>query len=132
MGGWVDNQGRNMHTVQIPQIGPANPNHNGSVLAVIMVDANGAPIDLTKLTAGNGNTNTGTGSSSGPAQFVFTQTTPSSQWAVNHNLGKMYPFVVVIDNSGDGEEGIPDIEPIDINNLNLLFATPISGTAYLS
>lgn len=123
MGGWVDNEGRNMHTVPIPMTGPDNPNHHGSVLAVIMVDKNGSPVDLSQI--GSGGSGTG-----GPTQFIHVQSISSETWVINHKLNKAYPTVVVVDQNG--EEGIPDINSVDENNLELLFSVPFSGTAYLS
>lgn len=71
-------------------------------------------------------------SGSGDLTFVYNQKTSSSEWVVNHNLGK-YPSVTIIGEFDTGKESVlGDIEYIDKDTLKILFETPISGTAYLN
>jgi hypothetical protein len=76
----------------------------------------------------------------GPAspldRFAYThnQTSPSSTWVIDHNLG-WNPNVTVIDSAGTTVEG--DIEYVSNNRVTLTFTakgSPVafSGTAYLS
>lgn len=61
--------------------------------------------------------------------YQFIQGTPSSTWQIPHNLGK-FPFVLLIDRYGYRLPFAP-IQYVDANNINISFATPFQGTAYL-
>ncbi|SHI01328.1 virus ReqiPepy6 Gp37-like protein [Clostridium collagenovorans DSM 3089] len=61
--------------------------------------------------------------------FICTQLSPSKLWRINHNLNKM-PSVSVADSSGTVLMG--DIRYIDSNNLELIFTTEVSGSAYFN
>jgi hypothetical protein len=76
----------------------------------------------------SGNSSTG----GGDLTFVYNQKTSSSEWTINHNLGK-YPSVTIIGEFDTGKESVlGDIEYIDKDTLKILFETPITGTAYLN
>jgi hypothetical protein len=59
---------------------------------------------------------------------VFTQSTPSASWTINHNLG-FIPEVVVLDSANDMVEG--DIDYVNNDTLILTFSAAFAGTAYV-
>ena len=61
--------------------------------------------------------------------FVYTQSTPSDTWEIEHNLGKE-PSVTVVDSAGTTVEG--DCEYINTNKLIVSFSSAFSGKAYLN
>lgn len=63
------------------------------------------------------------------AHFVHAQNENSSEWEVEHNLGK-YPSVTVID-SGDNVI-YTEVQYIDLNNLVIRFNGATSGKAYMN
>ena len=87
---------------------------------IIQVNANGAitRINLNPCITINNNTS-----------FLFTQSTPSTQWVIQHNMG-MTPNVFAEDLNGNDIQGI--IEIVDSNNIRINFNTPVAGKAYLS
>ena len=66
---------------------------------------------------------------SGSATHVHSQVGAQATWSINHGLG-FFPNVTVIGNSGNEVEG--EIQYVDADNLNVLFDSPVAGTAYLS
>jgi hypothetical protein len=64
--------------------------------------------------------------------FLYTQTTASNLWMINHNLG-VYPIVDVIVNDTTGlVKIIPmNIYVIDLNNVSIEFSIPRTGQARL-
>jgi hypothetical protein len=64
----------------------------------------------------------------GPAgtTYAFTQTTPSSVWNIQHNLG-YYPAITVIDTSG--HVVYADIEHLSTANALVNFPSPATGMA---
>lgn len=65
----------------------------------------------------------------GDLHYVYTQASPSSDWTIQHNLGK-YPSITVEDSAGS--DVIGDWEYVDVNNVILHFAGGFSGKAYLN
>lgn len=63
------------------------------------------------------------------SSFQFTQSTPSTMWVVQHNMG-MNPNVTTEDLLGNDIQGI--VEYVDTNSLKIYFNQPTSGIAYLS
>lgn len=61
--------------------------------------------------------------------FVFTQTSASDSWVVNHNLGK-YPSVTVVDSAGTTVIG--DVQYLDKDNIVIRFSSPFTGIVYLN
>ncbi len=61
--------------------------------------------------------------------YIHYQLSSSSTWAIAHNLGKM-PSVMVVDSADTVFVG--EITYIDNNNLEITFASPFSGKAYLN
>ena len=61
--------------------------------------------------------------------FVFTQTTPSAVWTINHGLNK-FPSVTSVNNNNIQAYGA--IEYIDKNNLTITFSGGFSGKAYMN
>lgn len=62
----------------------------------------------------------------GDKNFVHTQSSPSTQWNITHNLNK-FPSVTVIDSANTEVEG--DIEHINENQVILKFSAAFSGKA---
>lgn len=85
-------------------------------------------MDLDKLPALGGGGGVASGGAGGADKnYVHTQGSPSSSWAVAHNLGK-YPAVDVVDTGGSAV--IPDVFYSDTNNATLNFGSPTSGKAF--
>ena len=63
------------------------------------------------------------------ATATLDQTTPLSVWNFNHRLGVEYPVVTVYDNATDSVIIPQAITPLDVNNLQITFASPRSGHA---
>ena len=63
------------------------------------------------------------------AGFIYTQSTPSSTWTINHNLG-FNPTTVVFTSGGLQIE--PDILHTTINQTIIYMNTALSGTARLN
>ena len=68
-------------------------------------------------------------SSQGVPTFIFNQAVASTQWDIQHNLGK-FPSVSVINNNNVVING--EIKYIDNNNIQLNFSAGFSGKAYLN
>ncbi len=62
--------------------------------------------------------------------YQHTQDEASDTWDINHNLG-LHPLVdVMVDVAGVMTKIIPkDIKIIDLNNVQVLFSQPFSGSA---
>lgn len=61
--------------------------------------------------------------------FVFNQNVASNEWIINHNLNK-FPSVSVVDSGNNIVIG--EVIYIDENNLQIVFSSPFSGSAYLN
>lgn len=61
--------------------------------------------------------------------YIHTQSTSSSTWTINHNLG-YYPAVSVVDSGGNVVIG--DVNYISINAVSVSFNASFGGKAYLS
>lgn len=61
--------------------------------------------------------------------FEYIQSTPSSIWEIEHNLGKE-PSITVVDSAGTTVEG--DYEYVNSNKVILSFSSAFSGKAYLN
>lgn len=60
--------------------------------------------------------------------YVHTQSTPSSAWVVNHNLGRLSQVTVFVP---DFVEVEADVVQNTVNQVAITFATPQSGTALI-
>lgn len=65
----------------------------------------------------------------GDKHFEFTQSSPSSTWTINHNLGKR-PSVTVVDSAGT--EWHSEAQHVSDNTCVVKFAAPFSGKAFLN
>ena len=65
----------------------------------------------------------------GGLPFIFTQSTPSSAWVINHNLGTLV-HVTILNSSNVVVEG--DVIESSINTVVVNFNTPQTGTAIVS
>jgi hypothetical protein len=61
------------------------------------------------------------------AGFVHTQTDPSSNWIITHNLG-LYPAVSI---RVADEQVIADVDYGSLNTITITFASPQTGSARL-
>lgn len=61
--------------------------------------------------------------------FAYEQITPSSSWAINHNMN-FFPNVTVVDSAGSDVVG--SISYVNQDNLVITFSAPFGGKAYLS
>lgn len=91
------------------------------VLAVIAMDKNGLPINFS---------GSGTGDMSKAIIVRFDQTEPMATWNIVHKMG-CYPSVRVDDGSG-GNAGIPDVDWVSKDELNVLLSREMTGSAYLN
>jgi hypothetical protein len=62
----------------------------------------------------------------GGTRLVKVQSTPSTTWVINHNLG-YYPNIQTLE--ADGREFIGDVVHIDLNTAQVSFTRPKSGLA---
>ena len=65
----------------------------------------------------------------GTGTFVFEMSEASTEWVINHNLGK-YPSVMVVDSAGTVQEG--RIEYISENTCKAILNSAFKGKAYLN
>lgn len=65
----------------------------------------------------------------GTGAAVFTQSTPSQNWIINHNL-EFYPNITVVDSAGTAVEGSYTF--VNVNTIIATFTSEFSGKAYLS
>jgi hypothetical protein len=61
--------------------------------------------------------------------YVYDQMVPADMWYITHSLSR-YPSVTVVDSGGS--EIIPTLLYLDDDALQLFFANPTSGKAYLN
>lgn len=82
----VDARGRVIMTKAVGPHAAGNAEHAGAILAVMLVDAEGVPVNL---------------SSGGvsPSTFIYSQDAASAVWEVVHNLER-YPSVTTVDSAG--------------------------------
>jgi hypothetical protein len=109
---------------------PLNPNSPTAVrwggathvLAVIALDRNGLPIEFS---SGGG----GSGDMTKALIIKWPYPEVSDTWIIRHNMN-CYPSVRVEDS--EGVQGIPDVDYISKNEINVLLTRETSGIAYLS
>ena len=65
----------------------------------------------------------------GDKNYVFSQASAASTWAVQHNLSKFPSCTMVL---STGQQGYGDVTFIDENNLTITFASAESGKAYIN
>ena len=65
----------------------------------------------------------------GDKEFVYTQSTSSDVWMIQHNLNK-YPSVTVVDSGNSVVAG--EVIYIDKNNVRITFTSAFSGKAYFN
>lgn len=68
-------------------------------------------------------------SGEGDLNYTHNQTSPSTEWTINHNLGK-FPSVSIADSSGNLWQ--TEVDYIDQNSLVVRFSAAFSGKAYLN
>lgn len=61
--------------------------------------------------------------------FEFIQTTPATEWSIEHNLDK-FPSVTILNDAGDKIYG--GIFYNSVNKVTLSFSQPITGKAFLN
>lgn len=60
--------------------------------------------------------------------YIHEQAVPATTWSVVHNLAR-FPQVTTVDSAGTVVEG--DIQYLDNNNIEVNFAAPFSGRAFI-
>ena len=100
---------------------PTSP-ATGDVVVTASLSATGTP-DNTKFLRGD---NTW---AEADKTFIFVQSASSTDWTIQHNMGK-FPSVVVVNNNNVVMYG--DITYTDSNNLTINFSAGFSGKAYLN
>lgn len=65
----------------------------------------------------------------GGINYEHTQSTPSAEWTINHNLG-VRPNVQVF--SSGGSQVMAEVLHVTINQLKIFFNNPCAGTARLN
>ena len=68
-------------------------------------------------------------SNAGDKNFIFTQSSASDTWNIQHDLDK-FPSVSVVDSAGSLVVG--NVAYVDLNNVTLTFNGSFSGKAYLN
>ena len=63
------------------------------------------------------------------ANFVYTQTSPSAVWTINHNLNK-YPSVTIVDSADNMVFG--EVFYNSLNQVTLTFAGAFRGKAFIN
>lgn len=63
------------------------------------------------------------------ANYLHTQTVPSTTWIINHNLDK-YPAVTIVDSAGSEVEGA--VQHVSRNQVVLSFNVAFGGSAFLN
>jgi len=98
---------------------------------IISVDNNTTSVRFTVAQAGYANVSVG-GISTGQAdRFLFTQTSATGSWVINHGLNYKYVNVDIYDNND--QLMIPQVvTATDVNTLTVTFVTPTSGNAIIS
>jgi len=109
------------NTVSGPQILGVGYNYGNGTQNIIEVNSGGC---LTRI-----NLNPAITIAQNVGSFMFTQSTPATEWIINHSMGKT-PSVFTEDTNGNDIVGI--IEFIDSNVLKIYFNQPVAGKAYLS
>lgn len=61
--------------------------------------------------------------------YIFNQTTPITNWVINHNLAQ-FPSVTVVDTSG--YVVLAQVQYINSNRIEVTFSQAFAGTAYLN
>ena len=61
--------------------------------------------------------------------YVFTQSTPSATWTINHDLNK-YPAVSIVDSAND--EVIGEVHYTSTTQVVVTFSAAFSGKAFLN
>jgi hypothetical protein len=62
-------------------------------------------------------------------RVTIDQTTPATTWAINHNIGTLYPVVdvYVLESGTYTRYYSAGISVVDANNVNVTFSQPTSG-----
>jgi hypothetical protein len=97
-------------------IGTQNINGNLSVTGSVVISGS---LDISSANVGS-------------SRFLFTQTTGSTTWNITHNLNYNYPNVTVYDGSTNKVMLPADVTSIDVNTIQVTFATPEYGYALVS
>jgi hypothetical protein len=64
-------------------------------------------------------------------RFLFTATSATGSWVIDHNLGYKYPNIDVYDNND--EQLIPQkVKAVSVNRIQIDFSTPTSGNAIIT
>lgn len=69
------------------------------------------------------------GGENGDLHFMFIQSSPSTTWTINHNLGK-FPAIQAVNSANQIVFG--DIQHLNNNNARITWSGPLSGKAYLN
>lgn len=99
----------------VTQAAPGNHTHDEYALDPHRHDAG----DIDNLPTGGG--------TGGDKNFVFTQSTVSSVWTVDHNLGKLVAVTVT---DGAGTTIFGTVKHISINQVTVTFAVGVTGKVY--
>lgn len=62
--------------------------------------------------------------------FVFVQSANLATWTIQHDLDKLYPSVLVKNDSNETVVG--EVNAINNDNLEIVFNQPLTGTAYIN
>jgi hypothetical protein len=65
------------------------------------------------------------------ARYRHIQSTPATNWSVQHNLGSKPVAVWTYDDNGDEIFGDPLFATATVNWLEIRFSQPVSGTAFI-
>lgn len=97
-----------------------------SPIATVEQTPTGATITITDR---QGTTTAEIKNGSGAGGYIYTQSSASAEWDIQHDLGA-FPSVTVVDSANSVVVG--DIQYINDNRLIVTFTAPFSGKAYLN
>lgn len=108
-------------TERITEVEEAQDSNGYEVVPTMGIPETGARGTSSGFTSGGGG--------GGDLTYTYTQLKPSTEWIINHNLGK-YPSVVVSDSAGSVVIG--DVVYIDRYTVRVTFTAEFSGIAHLN
>ena len=116
-------------TISVDNQGNSEEWNKGYGLSLDRLSVTGTTTKTLTATQQDGGTLTASWQDNTDSTFVFNQATPSTSWAITHNLGK-FPSVTVVNSSKAVVYG--NIDYINNNEATITFSAAFSGQAFLN